>query len=58
MGQSDSPCLIDILRKTLERLEGGEGFNRTDPAYLELTRRIARLLAELELAKQDRNTAA
>jgi hypothetical protein len=58
MGNNYTPSLIEILRKTLERLEEAEGLDRTDPAYVELTRRIARVIAELEIAKLDKEIAA
>jgi hypothetical protein len=57
MGQKYTASLIQILQKTLRDLEIDEEIDRNDPAYRELTRRIARMIAELEVAKQDRIAA-
>jgi hypothetical protein len=52
MGQNDIPSLLDLLRMTLSQLENAHGLDRSDPAYKELTRRIALTIAELEVAKE------
>ena len=57
MGEHYTLSLIEILRKTLLQLEDSEKLARTDPAYLRLTHQITRLIAELELAKEDRQAA-
>jgi len=58
MGQNYPPSLIEIPRKTLEQLADAEGLDHMDPAYLELTRHIARAIAELEVTKSDKKIAA
>ena len=58
MGQNYTPPLIEILRKTLQQLEDAEGLDHMDPAYLELTRHIARAIAELGVTKSDKKIAA
>jgi hypothetical protein len=58
MGQKTTPSLIDILQKTLQQLESTEGLDRADPAYVELTRHIARAIAEIEIAKLEGPMAA
>lgn len=58
MGQQYTPSLIDILQKTLLKLESAEGLDHSDAAYHEMTRHIARIIAELELMKSERAAAA
>jgi hypothetical protein len=43
--------LIEVLRKTLERLEEHEELNPNDPAVIELKRHLLRIIAELEIAR-------
>jgi hypothetical protein len=54
MGQNHTLSLIEILRKALSDLQIDEDIDRNDPAYKQLTRRIARTIAELEVVKQER----
>lgn len=53
MGQQSPHSLIEILQKTLQQLETTDGFDCRDPAYIELTRHIARVIAELEVSKSE-----
>jgi hypothetical protein len=57
VGQRHTPSLIEILRKTLRALEKNEEFGRNDVAVKELRRSVARAIAELEIAKRDKNAA-
>jgi hypothetical protein len=52
------PTLIDLLRSTLKQMERDEEFSSDDPAALELKASLLRAIAELELRKADKISAA
>ena len=43
--------IVSILRNTLERLEQWEAFDKNDPAFIHLKRRLILAIAELEIEK-------
>ena len=58
MPHSSVPDLIQVLRKTLQKLEESEHIRPDDRALIELRRSILRMIAELEIAKSSKSIAA
>lgn len=56
--RSDAPNLVQVLRDTLQRIERSNELLPDDPALLELQRSLLRIIAELELAREDESPAA
>jgi hypothetical protein len=48
-----SPTLVEVLRSTLLRLEHSPDFSVDDPAFQEFKRSILRLMADLQLRKEN-----
>jgi len=52
------PTLIDVLRSTLRHLEESEELKPDDPALLEIKGSILRAIAELEIIRMNKRSAA
>jgi hypothetical protein len=52
------PSLVNILRNTLQQVEGDVGRSEDEPAVSELRKQIALTVAEVELVKDTRSAVA
>jgi hypothetical protein len=48
-----APTLVEVLRSTLLRLEHSQDFSADDPAFQDFKRSILRLMADLQLRREN-----